>query len=372
MPGIRSEKKRDTSKIALDEARPVPIGSDPVVRTVRLKAPGPATGGGKVEPLVIAPPAPPAQAVEAMPGIQSKRKSDTSRIDLDAVVKPAEQGAPSGGQTAIRTVRIKSGPTAAAFVGTQPLVVTDPKGSAKPAAAAPAAPAAAPAPQPAVAQEAPTVKPGAGPATIKLKRPDGLKPGGVSPRLGGETARIVLEPPVPAAGAGAQAATGEEQGGPRTVRIKKDDEAGGGGEAAAPVTGRRTMKIARPGHQAERAAPEAPAEEESPLTQRRTLSIKRQTDDGSTDHSLKMAQEEAALNLKRGKKAPGAEVGTGRKPERFAWAWCIISAAAAISIGVVMWMFWVQLNPRIERKFDWPGKILSFNDGFYRDERGWL
>ncbi|MEI6970504.1 MAG: hypothetical protein WCL44_03220 [bacterium] len=363
-PGIIAERKKDTSKISLDEARPVPAGAEPVVRTVRMKAPGPTIVAAGAEPAAVAAPSvPPAGPEDAAQGIQSKRKSDTSRIDLGEAVKPVDQGGATVGQ--VRTVRIKSGPAAAAFVGTQPLTV-DTRPSAPP-----------PPPQPVSDQEPPGGRPGIGPATIRLKRPDGLRPaGGIAPRLGADTSRITIESPVaPAAIVEEKVQESlEEAGGPRTVRIKKADQPESGAEQAAPAasSGRRTIKIARPGHSAEQVGPEATPPQDAPATQKRTLSIKRTSEDHASEHSLKLARDEAALNIRKGAKPEGtieAEV-VARKPERFAWAWCIVSLAAMVVIGIVMWMFWVQLNPTVEH--EWPGKILNFNDAFYKNERAWL
>lgn len=359
LPGIKADRKKDTSKLSLDDARPAPVGAgEPVIKTVRLKPPATMASAGKVEPMVATPVKQPAAPGEAVQGIQSKRKGDTSRIDIDAVVKAPEAATAATAPGGIRTVRIKSGPAVAAFVGTQPIGGVEVKG------AKPAAPAAAPKP-PATKAPVESVPP-SGPATIRLKKPDGLKQGAVS-HVGGETARISIDTPAVAPDAQGDGGAGD-QAAPRTVRIKRPDGSAAPAEQeASPVTGRKTMKISRPGQPAGEQPGQEAKSEEAPLTQRRTLSIKRQ-EEKATDRSIMMAEQEAALMGKKGAKGVPGE----RPPERFAWAWCIVSVAAMIVIGCVMWVFWVQLNPRIERKFDVPHKILSFNDPFYRDERGWL
>jgi hypothetical protein len=120
------------------------------------------------------------------------------------------------------------------------------------------------------------------------------------------------------------------------------------------------MKIARP-------AQEAQPGEDQPVTQRRTLSIKHQEEVPASERSVKMAEDEAALKGRGGRRRPAGE----RGPERAVWAWCLVSLAAMVIIGLVIWVFCVQLLPKDER-FSWPGRILSFNDPFFKDERGWL
>lgn len=361
-PGMRSERKKDTSRLSVEDARPVAVGlSDPIVKTVRFKALGEeAGGGGKVEPSPVSTAKPAAGVIDAAPGIQSERKSSTSRIDIEAVSKPLEPLTSPTASGGVRTVRIKSGPTAAAFVGTQPIVGVEVRsGVPQPA---PGSPAPAFSAGPATVE----IKTGAGgSATIRLKRPEGLKQEGIS-HIGGETARIQMESPAAGAGFPAPAAAqGEAQAAPQTVRIKRPDEAGA---QSSPVTGRRTMKIVRPGQPAVSQTTEAVTEDEQSFTQRRTLSVKRQeTAAPASERSVKMAQDEAALQGRKG--VPEA---AERSPERFAWAWCIAGLAAMVIIGLAMRVFWVQLNPKVERSLNWPGRILSFNDSFYKDERGWL
>lgn len=356
--GIKADRKKDTSKLSIEDARPSYVdAAGPAVKTVRLKSPSDMASGGKIEPLIITAAKPAAGVDDAAQGIQAKRKSDTSRIDIDSIVKSQDAVTSATAPGGVRTVRIKSGPTVAAFVGTQSIGGIDRK-VANPVAS----PVVSKTP---AGQTAVESKPAAGPATIRLKKPEGLKQS-ASSRFGGETARIL--PDTSTEAPGAQAADPEEQGSPRTVRIKRPDGSEAPAvDAASAATGRKTMKVSRPGQAPVQSAQEPRAVEDAPLTQRRTLSIKRQEDKVS-DRSAKMAQQEAALQGDGRKKA----LEPGQKPlERFAWAWCIVSTAAVIVIACVIWVFVVQLRPTVEMKIDRPGKILSASDSFYRNEPEW-
>ena len=260
-------------------------------------------------------------------------------------------------------MRIKSGPPGGASVGKQPLTASAP-GGVKPVPAA-----VDPAPPPGNGE----AKPDMGPATIRLKRPDGQKAGTAS-HFGGETSRISLGSPA--------VAHEEVQSAPRTVKIKRPAGAGDAVEEATPLSGRKTMKIARPGGKpVEKSEPEGQAPEDATLTQKRTLSIKRQEQVPVTDHMSKMMQDEALLKgkaKKRWGRSASASASTsvpveegGKPPERLAWAWCVVSLVPAIVIGLVMWVFWVQLRPTVERKHNWPGRILNSSDSFYRSEPEW-
>ncbi|MEI6808888.1 MAG: hypothetical protein WCN95_09195 [bacterium] len=118
--GINADRKKDTARLSIDDARPSSLdAAGAAVKTVRLKSPPNMASGVKVEPLIITPAKPVAVSDDAAPGIQAKRKSDTSRIDVDAAVKAQETGTSETAPGGVRTVRIKSGPTAAASVGIQ-------------------------------------------------------------------------------------------------------------------------------------------------------------------------------------------------------------------------------------------------------------
>lgn len=330
--GILANKKKDTSKLALEDARQVHIGvSAPTAQTVRLTKPGEGIGG----------------FADAVPGIHSERKDDTSRVDLDSVVASVEPVTAATVPSGVNTVRIKSGPTAQAFVGTQSLAA----GGVNHVSSG---------------HDEGAAKPGTGPATIRLKRPDGIRQGSAS-HAGGETARISLESPVIGSDGQAQGVAPLSAAGPRTVRIRRPEEAGTSGGPTSPVTGRKTLKIARSPQAADGAVQEAEAGDDQPVTQRRTLSIKRQAEEPASDRSVRMAQDEAALG-----RQPGVPLLAGKdKPERAIWAWCLLNCATMIVIGLVIWVFLVQLLPKNER-LNWPGRILGCNDAFFKDERGWL
>jgi len=369
--GIAADRKKDTSKLSINDAVPTADQGKPEaqagVRTIRMKRPGAFAGGVARPPGSKPSPVPAPGGVAAMQaGIKSAMKSQTSRIDLGAVFAPPEPVGsvqPAGGEG--RTVRVKRGPSPQASTVTQSVIVAPPAALTSPASGLVAAtmqviPADGADEATKTAATGPATGATMGPATIRLKRPDGLKPGDMAQR-GGETARISIE----GSAAPSSGVTSEPDAGPRTVKIRRPGDASAGGESpvtAGPVTGRKTLKLSRPGVD----APPAEAEDQQPLTQRRTISVKRDQA-GVSERSQRLADDEAAL---RGQPGDMRITSIAERPERALWA-SLVSMAAMIIICVVIWLFCVQLMPTKE-SLTWPGRLLTFNDPFFKGEREWL
>ena len=179
-----------------------------------------------------------------------------------------------------------------------------------------------------------------GPKTIRLKKPDGTM-GGIGKK--GETVRIMLEDE------GAGAPSGEA----KTVQIKRTGGAAGEDQGSKTA---KTIKVKRSG------AP-AGGEEKAPVGEDGTLKFKRAGQQVS-DRSQRLADEETALHQVMGKiRKPGDD------SEKI-WI-CLVAFAALVVMSVILWVFSVQLFPT-EKSLNWPGRILSANDAFYKGEGKWL
>jgi hypothetical protein len=160
----------------------------------------------------------------------------------------------------------------------------------------------------------------------------------------GETVRIMLEDE------GGGAPSGEA----KTVQIKRTG--GAAGEDHGSKTA-KTIKVKRSGAPAGDEEKAASGEEDG------TLKFKRAGQQVS-DRSQRLADEETALHQVMGKiRKPGDE---GEK----IWI-CLVALAALVVMSVVLWVFSVQLFPT-EKSLNWPGRILSANDAFYKGEGKWL
>lgn len=364
------------TKIAMDTAKPVDgVQSAPRVSTLQpKKAPAPPVSAkaGPPKPAVVKPPAA-KPVIVSKPSAAAKvsEKSGTVRISLEETTlpaKPATGAAPGGAKDgdgvvkiAMDTVTPAPAAKAAPAASAETIRAKKPSEAAvKPVAVKPAKPAADETPKP-VAPKPDAASPDKGPSTIRLKKPTSSKPVKKPAKPDGitKTARITLddddavEPDKTAETAAAAAAP---TGGPKTIRIKRPDEAATAKKVTAP-----TMKVRRAG------AAEGD-EDEAPVTQRKTIGVKRRTE-GSSERSSRLAEQEEILMKGRGKSSDGSA--TPASPEKRAWAWCLLSIAAAIVIGFVIWMFCVQLIPKHE-KMNWWGRILGYKDAYFDGEIDWL
>jgi len=300
-PGtIRLQKAKapgGTTKIAADEPKKdsaAPAASGPgTIRLQKAKPPGATIKISEAE-------AKAALGDKGPATIQIKKPTSSATTKLDA----AADGSPAG------TIKLKE---AQAPGGTSKISVDDTEPSGGP-----------------------------GPATIRLKKPDGIKASPTAGASAGATSKISMDEI-----SEARAEVEEDAAkAPRTIKVRKGGEADADEAAGAP----KTLKIQRGGK---------PSAEPSGGG---GLSVKRDGGDVS-DRAARLAEQEQELLSGRKASQPGG-------PERAGWV-CAICGIAIVVIGVVMWMFMSQLMPT-DPNFKWPGKILPIDSRFYQDEPKWL
>ncbi len=334
-----------------------------------------------------------AVAEAVAPAVGAKPKSDTSRVRLEqaqaAKAAPSAKAPPSGGVLGqgAGTIRLTKKPgegAAPAVVAKKPLGVP---AAIKPAAAPVSAPAAAP------KAVAPAAKSDTSRVRLEAAVPAGMttSPGDV------QTMRMKKS------SLGAETAEGDEQGGPKTIRLKKPDgnlgAIGKKGEtvritldddmAATAPTASSTAKTIQVKKGAVAAAPSASgesADEAAGGKTVKTIKVKRsgapaaesaEEDDGTlkfrrgggrggdvTERSQRLAEQEEALQFATGKKHRAED------DQESIWI-CLVALAAMVVVGVLLWVFSAQLFPT-QKAMNWPGKILSWNSSFYKSEGKWL
>jgi len=343
----KPDRKKETSRLALEDARPAPLEAS-AIQTVRMKK------------------APEQSAViKIPPKTEDQKKSDTSRLALENVITAGPAQSPQD----VRTIKMQKKTVAAAIPAP---VVSARKPDVPPPAAADASPS-------------------AGPVTIKLKRPDGAARSDFA-AVASSTARIAVEPfaqPSPAAVVTPAPSVDVRTADAHTIKIKRPGELPGVPQAAE-GHGPRTIKIARPtpalsgkpsisGDMPAQTGSDAASETDmgdavsAPLTQKRTISLKKQEGGSASERSQRMAEEEAKLGIQRpqASEQEGAEVAVAPARERFLWIWCLVSFAAIVVISLVIWVVCVHVYPT-SSNFNWSGRMVPYNSQFYKGERALL